>query len=167
MKKIILLLALSFVISVNAIAQKHYNTGIGLRLGGVTSGLTVKHFVTQSDAFEFIGSFGYRSTVITGLYERHVHPAYETNLNWFYGGGAHVGFFPYNGRYYAYRNRAGYVVVEGDRATVVGVDMILGLDYKFNNAPISLGLDAKPFLDFYDNGAAGYIDAALSLRFVF
>src|SRR6185503_15865875 len=47
---------------------------------------------------------------------------------WFYGAGAYVGF------------------ENGD--TYLGPTGIIGLDYKFTNAPINLSLDWKPELDF-------------------
>lgn len=67
---------------------------------------------------------------------------------------------------YVIKNNKTYVIREGDNTTLVGVDVILGLDYKFNNAPFNIGLDVKPFVDFYD-GTTVLLDAALSLRFAF
>jgi hypothetical protein len=79
---------------------QEYKTGIGIRFGGLTSGLTVKHFTNPSAALEGILSFGYRSFIITGLYEKHNAVSDASSLKWFYGIGAHIGFFQYDGRYY-------------------------------------------------------------------
>ncbi len=147
-----------------------YNTGIGVRLGGLTSGLTVKHFSNPSTALEGLLSFGYRSFVITGLYEKHRDINSAPGLKWLYGIGGHVGFFRYGGYYYRVRyDNNGYVYYvsyPGNTATIAGIDFILGLDYKFNNAPFNIGLDVKPFVDFF-NGPYGYFDGALSIRFAF
>lgn len=150
---------------------QNYNTGIGVRLGGLTSGLTVKHFVNPNGgAVEGILGFGYRSFIITGLYEKHNDISTAPGLKWLYGLGAHVGFFRYGGYYYRVKyDKHGYVYYADypdGTATVAGIDFILGLDYKFNNAPFNIGLDIKPFFDFF-NGPYGYFDGALSVRFAF
>jgi hypothetical protein len=182
LKKIIALLMSAGIISLAANAQDNtysqthpstgydYNTAIGARLGGLTSGLTIKHFTNPTTALEGILSFGHRSFVVTGLYEKHYDIASSEGLKWLYGIGGHVGFFRYGGyyRWVAYDDggRVYYVSAPGNTAAVAGIDFILGLDYKFPNAPFNLGLDIKPFVDFY-NGANGFFDGALSVRFAF
>ena len=164
MKRILVTLALVAVLS--PLAAQDYHTGIGVRLGGLSSGITVKHFMHPSSAIEGIASFGHRSFILTGLYEKQ-QPIHDADgLDWFYGGGAHLGFFQYGGYYYRYRDRLYYVDEPGESAAVFGIDFIIGLDYKFRNAPLNLGLDLKPFVDFND-GLSGYMDGALSFRFVF
>jgi hypothetical protein len=148
------------------VAAQDYHTGIGIRLGGLNSGLTVKHFVNSRAAVEGILGFGYRHFMLTGLYEVHQPIANAPGLAWYYGGGAHIGFFNYGGYYRNYKGRPYYVEYDGDHAAVFGIDGIVGIEYKFNKAPLNIGLDIKPFFDIY-NGVSGYFDGALSFRFVF
>jgi hypothetical protein len=165
-----------FAISISLYAQsssttvvaQDYKNAIGIRLGGLTSGLTFKHFVKPQGAFEGILGFGHRSFLITGLYEQHVNIGSAPGLRWLYGGGAHVGFFRDNGYYYWTRKngRVYYADAYGSSRAIVGLDLILGLDYKFADAPFNLSLDIKPIIDFYD-GLYGYFDGALSVRFTF
>jgi len=138
-----------------------YNTAIGIRMGGLTSGLTIKQFIGGKSALEGIFSFATNSFVITGLYERHIGIVDAPGLNWVYGVGGHIGTFYPNGRYYYYRY---YYYPE--RTNVLGIDGIFGLDYKFNKIPFNVGIDIKPFVDFYD-GPFVFLDGALSLRFAF
>jgi hypothetical protein len=167
------------LVTVSALAQsstksvavvQDYHNAIGARLGGLTSGLTFKHFGKPQGAFEGILSFGYRTFLITALYEQHNTIANAPGLRWFYGGGGHIGFFRYGGYYYWMNKKNGkfiYVDGPGDRSrAVVGLDFIIGLDYKFKDAPFDLSLDLKPFVDFWD-GPYGYFDGALSARFTF
>lgn len=165
-KKTILIISMFLCLS-NVFAQD-YKTGIGVRLGGLTSGLTVRGFTNSNTALEGIASFGHRTFIITGLYEKFRPISNAQGLTWFYGGGAHIGFFRYGGRYYTIHDngRKIYVSDSGDSRVVIGADFIIGLDYKFNNAPLNVGLDLKPFVDFVD-GVEGYFDGALSFRFVF
>src|SRR5689334_12770042 len=139
------LLALFISAATGSFAQKNdsgnpnYNTAIGVRLGGLTSGITVKHFVNSNGgALEGILGFGYRSFVITGLYEKHNDISTAPGLKWLYGLGAHVGFFRYGGYYYRVKydppgkgnGYVYYVDYPGNTATVAGIDFILGMDYK-------------------------------------
>ena len=54
------------------------------------------------------------------------------------GPGAHVGFYDY----YDHDNH-----VDG---TFIGIDGVLGLDYKFNGAPINVSIDWQPSFEFGD-----------------
>jgi hypothetical protein len=155
--------------SQTTVVTQDYRNAIGLRLGGLSSGLTFKHFAKPLGAFEGILSFAHRSFIITGLYEQHVNIGSSPGLRWFYGGGAHIGFFRYNGYYYWGHKNGKYYYADPygrDSRAIVGLDLILGLDYKFANAPFNLSLDIKPIIDFYD-GPYMYFDGALSVRFTF
>ncbi|MBK9248311.1 MAG: hypothetical protein IPM69_09435 [Ignavibacteria bacterium] len=158
----IILFSIIMLVATSASAQSQgYNTAIGLRLGGLTSGITLKHFISSDAALEGIVSFGSRSFLITGLYEVHNPISGAPGLKWLYGGGAHIGFFNESGSYYTFRNNRVY-----NNRSVVGLDLILGLDYKFKGAPINMSIDVKPIIDFFD-GAIMYFDTGLSVRIAF
>jgi len=159
-------LVIGFCLTIHPVRAEDYETGIGIRLGGLTQGLTVKHFINTNSALEGILSFGNGSVFINGLYEKQTAIANAPGLSWFYGGGAHIGFYNDNDYFY-YKNRGNkyYYSSEGS-AVFLGIDMILGLEYKFQKAPITIGLDIKPFFDFVSS-FPGYWDGALSARFAF
>ncbi|MBI4929114.1 MAG: hypothetical protein HY841_00005 [Bacteroidetes bacterium] len=153
--------------------QSGYQTGIGLR-GGFEGGITIKHFIKSNKAIEGIVSrgWGYGGIRITGLYEIHKPFPEVKGLDWFYGLGAHVGF--YNGSYYGYYGYAGggYYDKKGkwhatgyrDNYTVAGIDGILGLEYQFEEIPFTIGIDLKPSFDFI--GRANHFgDGAFSIRY--
>jgi hypothetical protein len=154
MKKLALLILL-MGFSLHTDAQE-YTNGIGFR-GGLFNGITFKHFTNDNMALEGILSSRWRGFQITGLVEYHNDITDVNNLKWFYGYGGHIGF--YDGEYYPYGEEATY--------TNIGVDGIIGLEYVIPNAPISLGLDWKPYFNFV--GYTGFIgDAgAISIRFLF
>ncbi len=143
-----------------------YGTGIGVRFGGLTSGIDVKHFISGNSALEGVVGFSPGSFLITGLYERQQDIRNAGGLQWYYGIGAHVGFFNYGARYYYYDAGRRYAVAYGSTATVVGLDFILGLEYKFSEAPFSIGVDTKPFIDFNTFGGV-FWDGALLVRYTF
>ncbi len=139
-----------------------YKTGIGLR-GGFTSGLTIKHFVTKTAAIEGIIGTRYNGVSLTGLYEWHTGRALEASgLAFEYGFGARAGF--YNGKYYQERNSNFYY---SDRNySVISLVGIVGLEYKFKGAPITLGFDVLPYIDLSYQGN-NYFDGSVALRYTF
>jgi len=156
MRKIALsCLFLFLLVSVNN--AQDYKTGIGIR-GGYFNGLTFRHFINPTSAWEAIVDTRWRGTQIIGLYEGY-NPAFNTErMKWYVGVGAHVGFW--NGKY-------PYWGVDGKHYTVGGVDGIFGFEYNFTKVPISLGFDWKPELNFI--GYTGYWDngGACAVRYTY
>lgn len=158
MKKILTLFILSLFISPTLYAQDYQNA-VGLR-GGLFSGLTFKHFNSENVALEGILSTRWSGFEVTGLYEIHTPAFHVSGMNFYYGGGAHLGF--YNGD-----NTNGVWGDTGKSYTLIGIDGILGLDYKIPGAPIDLSLDWKPAFNL--SGYSNFIadGFALSARFTF
>ena len=155
MRKIILTLVLALSIVAMASAQD-YNTGIGLR-GGFSQGLTIKHFLGEKAAVEGLLTTRWGGFEITGLYEIH-NTAFEVDhLKWYYGGGAHIGFWGGNSSW-------GTV---GTNYTVIGIDGILGIEYSFSEAPINIGLDWKPAFNLVGYSGFWGDGGALSIRYIF
>lgn len=127
-----------------------YRTALGVKVwdGG---GISFKHFVNGNNALELIGYFWSRGMRITGLYEIHGPISGANGLQWYIGPGAHVGF--YNTKY-------------GD-GSYIGIDGVLGLDYKFNGAPINISLDWQPSFEFGDG--RGFVGSwgGLGIRYTF
>lgn len=167
MKKIILITLATLVLSVPVIKAQDYKNALGLR-AGFPSGITFKHFFSGDAALEIIAgrSWGYRGFILTGLYEKHKQAFNVSGLYWFYGGGAHIGSF--DGYYYNYghRNKNYYYGYYYDRVLAIGIDGILGIEYKISDAPFTIGLDLKPSFDIVPFGY-GDIDGALTVRYTF
>lgn len=148
------------VLSFDTMAQD-YKTGLGLR-GGPGYGISVKHFVGQAGALEGIVSPRWNGVLLTGLYEKHAVAFDAKGLKYFGGGGAHVGVYNYtNNRY----NNNPWVN-DRDNLTVIGVDLILGLEYTFSFIPFNIGVDWKPMLNLVNDGSIWFNDIAFSLRFI-
>jgi hypothetical protein len=149
-----------FIFASFSIKAQSYQTALGVRLGGLSNGITLKHFIKPNSALEGIASIGNRTFIVTGLYELHSSVDNSKLFKFYYGAGAHIGFFQ-DGGYYNYYNNNYY-----SNQAVIGIDGILGLEYKFYAAPINIGMDFKPFMDF-NNGSNAYFDGAISLRYTF
>jgi len=168
--KYLLRISIAFLMMISLQSKAEtYETALGLRLSGFSSGISLKHFTNPTGAVEGILSFGRHSLLVTGLYESHKPFPNAEGLSWFYGGGAHIGFINSDyGYYYFYEHRHKHdVPIDDYYATfLLGADFIIGLDYKFTGAPVNLSLDVKPFVDIIP-GFYGYWEGALSVRFTF
>ena len=162
-----------------------YNTGIGLRGGGWSSGLTIKHFLGSGKGVAIEGlltteykAHGGRLTI---LGEKHLGVADVKGLQFYYGAGFHAGAYQgryyfederyyYNGRngdvYFVKGNKNGYYYDE-NTYVAIGADLIAGLEYKLPDLPFVVGIDYKPFFEVFHGYTGFYNDAAISLRFTF
>ena len=162
-----------------------YNTGIGLRGGGWSSGLTIKHFLSSGKDVAIEGllttEYKARGGRLTILGEKHLGVADIKGLQFYYGAGFHAGAYQgryyfaderyyYNGRkgdkYFLISNRDGYYYDE-NTYVAIGADLIAGLEYKLPDLPFVVGLDYKPFFEVFHGYTGFYNDAAISLRFTF
>jgi hypothetical protein len=158
MKKIWCFLILSIgLIITNPLKAQEYKTAIGLRAGS-SSGLTVKHFLNQKSAIEGLLTSRWRGFQLTGLYELNGNAFEVPHLGWYFGGGAHLGFYDYYDKHPWMDDRY-------NDGAIFGLDMILGLEYTFEEIPLNLALDWKPEFNFVGyNGVWGDV-LALSIRF--
>lgn len=150
---ILFLIAASSMADVNA--QQKYKTGIGLR-GGYPSGVTIKQFLSNTNALEGIVSFGWGGIGITGLLEIHNNIPDLPGFRWYYGGGAHFATAKANARN-PFANSVGGELF-------IGVDAIVGLEYVFDNAPIAISVDVLPILNL-TNGVGLWFNSGLSIKY--
>jgi len=112
------------------VSAQDYKVAIGVRFSSaaptLSNSVSVKYFMDESNALEGLVSFGDRFG-LGALYEKHQLIGGTPAFKWFYGGGGYIGFE--NGQ------------------TWLGPTGVVGLDYKFQNAPLNLSLDWKPELD--------------------
>ena len=154
MKRAFLILLFTAVVTITGYGQD-YKTALGLR-AGLPYGVTVRHFINKENAIEGILASRWTGLVITGLYENESWLGNYPGLNWYWGVGAHAGFWD-----------AGTNPNVNTTGAVIGVDAILGIDYTFDEFPINLSLDLLPSLNLIGSTGWGGINGALSIRYVF
>ena len=158
MRKIgLLVFTIVFTVAVQAQSRSanstSYKTALGVKVwdGG---GISLKHFFNTQNAGELIGYFWRHGFRLTGLYEIHGPISGAPGLKWYIGPGLHVG--SYNHHHHHRHDDDWH-----DSHASVGVDGVLGLDYKFKSAPINLSLDWQPSFEFADrhgcNGTWGRV----------
>jgi len=162
MKKISLLFSLLFALALcSQLNAQDYKSAIGLRFGYPLS-ISYKTFLTETNALElyagyrgYSGVYGYFS--IGGLYEIHNPINGVDGLSWYYGGGLSVQFFSYDDSYYFNDDLGDFGV---------GLSGVIGLDYKFADAPFNLSLDFLPTIRFGGWDSGYYSWGALAARYV-
>ncbi len=156
MKKAVMMI-LCFSLGFNLLNAQTYETGIGLR-GGPSVGITIKHFLTEKGALEGILTSRWRGVNITGLYEIHNQISELEGLRWYYGFGAHAGYWRAN-----YSNN----VFNNDYHLILGLDGIIGLEYNFAIVPFNLSLDWKPAFNLVGSTGFWADEFAISARYIF
>lgn len=147
------------------VKAQDYKNGIGVRLGGwAGSGISFKHFISSDAAIEaFLTTYYRDGLTLTGLYEKHQTAFREEGLKFFYGAGAHFG--AYNGGTYHYRR---YDDVYYDNGfVVVGIDAVVGLEYKIPTIPFTIGADLHPLIEFVNYPGWAALDGAVTFRYTF
>jgi len=139
----------------SASAQLTEPHAVGGRFGNVV-GVTYRYALPETNcALEGILSVQnnsvFRRFRLVGLYE--FHRSLSENFNWFYGVGGSVGSF---------REKS-----SGSKF-LLGVDGIIGVEYKIPSTWLSISLDAKPYFDFLKESKTKAADPfGLSIRYRF
>lgn len=158
MKKIILAAGLIAMLSIHSTQATEYKTAFGVR-GGFYSGLTLKHFISGMDALEIVAATHYRGIILAGMYQRHAQAFDVPGLNWYFGGGGHLGFYD---RSYS----PWYGVNQTGNFSTLGVIGVVGMEYKIEEIPVTVGVDITPAFNLI--GHTGFwINSGVVLRYTF
>jgi hypothetical protein len=158
MRKLFIAVVVFISVALSANAQD-YNTGIGFR-GGLSNGLTVKHFISSNTAIEGLLSTRWKGFHITGLYEIHAQAFNTPRLNWYYGFGGHIGFWDGYSDHPWFKD-------DVNSHSVIGVDGIIGIEYNIEAIPFNISLDWKPGFNIIGYTGFWGDELALSVRFIF
>ncbi len=160
MKKIFILSLITLTLGIAKTEAQNlsssYQTAVGLKI--YPGAVSVKHFVNGNNAIEGLGYFWQYGFRLTGLYEIHGDINGAPGLKWYVGPGAHIGSYNDNWiRDYPYR----------DNSVAIGIDGVLGLDYKIKGAPINVSFDWQPSFNlvgysYFEGGWGG-----LGIRYAF
>ncbi|MEM9919596.1 MAG: hypothetical protein AAF990_15970 [Bacteroidota bacterium] len=161
MKRLILALPITLLLLVATSAEAQiYTTAVGARLGYPLSA-SIKHFVNESVALEgYVGLRNwrtYRWANISGAYLVHKPFPDVDNLQYYFGGGGSIYFWNYKEDF----------IGDNDASISFGLQAYLGLDYTFDDVPISITLDWIPtlFLNGFGSGFGGRY-GSLGVRYI-
>ena len=153
MEKVIKSVLLVFIaLWINQASAQENLKQAGFRFGN-TTGFTGR--IITEDNFAFEGILGFRSggLQLYGLFETR-KPLYLNrleNMYLYFGGGAHIGFVRWNEYDQNYDPYHNYYDDNYDWhiGAAFGLDGIIGMEYSFVSAPISMAVDFKPFFEMF------------------
>ncbi len=129
----------------------YYQTAVGFKYH--PTAITVKQALFNQHMVEGLLYF-YKGARITGLYEFHRKFKNSNSFRWYVGPGVHVQF-----------NDDGSV---NGGNNYMGLDAVIGIDWKLKGIPLNISADWQPSFDFVDNGnnfKGGF--GGISFRYVF
>ena len=168
MKRSIILLGLLLMFLIaNAQERKHE---LGLRLG-LSSGISYTMHVDQFRAYKGLLSFREGGVQITAMIEssRPLYVNFTDKLYYYTGIGAHVGFTRFQPRRSFFTNPFNFSYSYGHFAPVMGLDGIIGIEFRFDRTPLAFAIDAKPFFELFGQSIfrLSVFDIGISMKYSF
>ncbi|NGM62758.1 hypothetical protein G5B30_12625 [Sphingobacterium sp. SGG-5] len=162
--RIVSFLILSIFFCENSFAQLDNQHTVGVRFGSAT-GVSYRYSLSENRALEGILSVQSSSRTsrfrVVGLYQ--YHKPIADNFSWYYGFGGSFGSMKYK----AYKNAAGEHI-DSSSDLLLSVDGIIGIAYDIPTTPLSVSLDAKPYLDFLQESSIKWVDPiGFTIRYKF
>ncbi len=158
-------LTLIFLFGKAAFAQG-FHQAVGIRAGW-TAGFEYRIFTDDYNSYKFLLSTRDRGIQLHALKEFHQYDLFDftDQLIFVFGGGAHVGYQRWDEHYYNYNTS----YFRTHTALIAGIDGLAGLEYMFYKAPVSVGFEVKPYIDFWGRDVFNFnlFDFALTAKYLF
>ena len=170
--KFTLLFLLIFTLS--DIKGQYYLRSAGLRLGG-SSGFTYKKFFNETEAMEVLLSGRNKGIQISLLYmeNRGMDISFSDNLYFYFGAGVHLGLEKKDRLIRLYQPPPisdQFDIIHAEKTFfAIGIDGITGVEYRLLGFPLTIGVDVKPYFNFFGmrNLDFRFWDTALSVKYTF
>ena len=140
------LFTIAFLLFACKLYAQNYTQDAGVRFGEYFTA-TYRHYQDNDQALEGMLNLGKRGMTV-GILKEYFQPLsghVSDNLYFEYGFGAHVGFRSV----YKYKilNRT-YVLDENRVTPLLGINGLVGLEYRFHEFPFVIGVDVKPYFEY-------------------
>lgn len=151
-------------------SAQYYDNSLGLRLG-TTSAMTYKRFITKDQAIELLVSGRKDGFQLTALYEFHRPTKLKISdkFYFYYGVGGHIGYVKDYVDEFQFNNQVLTVESNKEALFTMGVNTVIGLEYRWLAVPMTIGADLKPFFEFIGMRETdfNFWDAAVTIKYVF
>ena len=147
--------ALGALLAGGAFSQEPgYKQALGLKVPGGFS-VSYKNFINNTQNIELQAMYWKKGFRFVGLYEFNFYSFDVEGLSWFVGPGAHIGFWKkkYQEDY--------------NSSADLGIDGIIGLDYKFKDLPLNVSLDWQPSITLAGHSSVTPVYGGLGVWYTF
>jgi hypothetical protein len=165
-----LLLVAVFVVTGHLVFGQGFNQAVGIR-GGLTPGIEYRYYT--SDAQSFKALLGIRNLQDRRGVQLHVLSEYylydlfdfSYQLVFYYGFGAHTGYESWDEIRYGPNSN----IQDTQTAFVAGFDGLVGVEYLFYEAPVTAGIEVKPYFDILGKDGLDIqpLDFAFTIKYLF
>jgi hypothetical protein len=165
MKKfsIISFILVLFCLSSNA---QQFSKAIGIR-GGISSGFEYRFYTDDINSYKLLLGQRDRGVQVTIMKEFHNYEVFDFSeqLVFIYGVGIHAGFE----RWHQKHNSANQIWYNSRTSYLAGLDGLAAIEYTFNEFPISVGFEVKPYFDVLGRKTLNVelFDFAFTLKYLF
>jgi hypothetical protein len=123
-----------------------FKQAAGIRMGW-TPGFEYRIFTDPANSYKFLLGTRDRGVQLHLFKEFHRYNmfSFTDQITFFYGAGLHAGYEKWDVIHY-HENTQWYETRTG---LIAGLDGLVGLEYTFYEVPISLGIEAKPYFEFF------------------
>lgn len=149
MRRFLILSSVLLLAFTSRLSAQDYNWAIGVRGGVTATGLTIKHNFDPANSIEALVDF-VQGVNVFALYERHI-PVITQGFHFYYGGGLNLGAWGEH---------------DNDPFTM-GIDGVIGLEYKILSIPLAFSIDYKPCLNFVGKTGFHAADFGLGIKVAF
>lgn len=160
-----LIITILIVFSAASYAQD-FSQSAGIRVGW-SPGIEYRIFTDDANSYRALLATRDHGVQLHAFKEFHQYElfSFTDQLVFYYGAGIHAGFESWDE--VKYNNNTRWF--DTRTAFLAGVDGIAGLDYVFYEAPISVGIEVKPYFDVFGKKMfdLNLFDFALTLRYLF
>ena len=122
-----------------------FNQALGIRGSIVTSGFEYRYYTNDLNSYKLLLGIRDGGVQLYALKEFYKYDLFDFayQIVFYYGFGIHGGYESWESIHYENDLRR-----EVSNASVIaGMDVLLGLEYVFDIAPVSAGIEVKPFFD--------------------
>ncbi|PIB37310.1 hypothetical protein BFP72_18785 [Reichenbachiella sp. 5M10] len=167
-----LVVVLLFVLSPLCTEAQQYHQSAGVRYGSKTSALTYKKFLKGEHAIEAWVSGRDEGVQLTTLYLHHIPMSVASTDNFYFyvGVGGHLGYQKnkkISKRIDQYSPDDYYYFK--DEFVEMGIDAMIGVEYRLLRIPMSVNVDLKPYLNYigFRKLDGDFWDGAIGLKYIF
>jgi len=161
-----LLFILFLLAGLNSVNGQAYNQALGIR-GGYTSGFEYRYYTDDLNSYKALLGVRNGGVQLYALKEFYTYDLFDFayQIVFYYGFGIHSGFETWNVPLFEFDTRR----TDSRSAFVAGVDVLLGLEYVFDIAPVSAGIEVKPYFDVLARNNFTFIpyDFAFTIKYLF
>ena len=165
MKRISVIILFLTLFTLASRAQQ-YSKAIGIR-GGLTSGFEYRFYTDDVNSYKLFISARSNGAQIGAMKEFHQYDLFDFSdqVVFIYGVGLHAGYERWHERHYA----PNFTWYETKSSYLAGIDAMAGVEYTFNELPLSMGLEVKPFLNVWGRKTVDVqlFDFAFTLKYLF